>query len=266
MAGLEVLKSQMIADAASNSPGVLGKLWSQLGYWAAPVYAVFTGLLGGLMGLATSKIGKSKAQIAQVTGASVSAGRLSTGMLTYATGNVNEFTDPSTLTPGQQYNVDAADGHTYRARYMGANPKTHLTNGPEFHLVGERGREAIIDANTTRQLQMDDTGIWKSIQTLYNGGSLRSVRRGGMKAFATGNIDELPESATAATSENGTAPVPSNTDLLAALQASLDRNTEVMQKAVEHGIKGVFNVYGKDGLIDSYDRGKKNANRYGERY
>ena len=39
-----------------------------------------------------------------------------------------------------------------------------------------------------------------------------------------------------------------------------------MQKAVEHGIKGVFNVYGKDGLIDSYDRGKKNANRYGERY
>lgn len=267
MAGLEVLKSQMIADAASNSPGVLGKLWSQLGYWAAPVYAVFTGLLGGLMGLATSKIGKSKAQIAQVTGASVSAGRLSTGMLTYATGNVNEFTDPSTLTPGQQYNVDAADGHTYRARYMGANPKTHLTNGPEFHLVGERGREAIIDANTTRQLQMDDTGIWKSIQTLYNGGSLRSVRRGGMKAFATGNIDELGEgAATAEVPSDGTAPATSNTDLLAALQASLDRNTEVMQKAVEHGIKGVFNVYGKDGLIDSYDRGKKNANRYGERY
>lgn len=267
MAGLEVLKSQMIADAASNSPGVLGKLWSQLGYWAAPVYAVFTGLLGGLMGLATSKISKSKSQIAQVTGASVSAGRLSTGMLTYATGNVNEFTDPSTLTPGQQYNVDAADGHTYRARYMGANPKTHLTNGPEFHLVGERGREAIIDANTTRQLQMDDTGIWKSIQTLYNGGSLRSVRRGGMKAFATGNIDELADGATAAeVSSDGTAPATSNTDLLAALQASLDRNTEVMQKAVEHGIKGVFNVYGKDGLIDSYDRGKKNANRYGERY
>lgn len=267
MAGLEVLKSQMIADAASNSPGVLGKLWSQLGYWAAPVYAVFTGLLGGLMGLATSKISKSKSQIAQVTGASVSAGRLSTGMLTYATGNVNEFTDPSTLTPGQQYNVDAADGHTYRARYMGANPKTHLTNGPEFHLVGERGREAIIDANTTRQLQMDDTGIWKSIQTLYNGGSLRSVRRGGMKAFATGNIDELGEgAATAEVPSDGTAPATSNTDLLAALQASLDRNTEVMQKAVEHGIKGVFNVYGKDGLIDSYDRGKKNANRYGERY
>lgn len=255
------------AQMATDMPGIYGKIMKQLGVPAGPiVIAGITAVLGGLMGLAVSKVSKSKSQIAQATGASVSAGRLSTGMLTYATGNVNEFTDPSTLTPGQQYNVDAADGHTYRARYMGANPKTHLTNGPEFHLVGERGREAIIDANTTRQLQMDDTGIWKSIQTLYNGGSIRSVRRGGMKAFATGNIDELAEGATAATSDDGTAPAPSDTDLLAALQASLDRNTEVMQKAVEHGIKGVFNVYGKDGLIDSYDRGKKNANRYGERY
>lgn len=258
---------QTDAQSKVELPGILGKAASQLGPIAGPIaFAAMTALLGGLMAVATSKVSKSKSQISQVTGASVSAGRLSTGMLTYATGNVNEFTDPSTLTPGQQYNVDAADGHTYRARYMGANPKTHLTNGPEFHLVGERGREAIIDANTTRQLQMDDTGIWKSIQTLYNGGSIRSVRRGGMKAFATGNIDELGEGAAAATSENGTAPATADTDLLAALQASLDRNTEVMQKAVEHGIKGVFNVYGKDGLIDSYDRGKKNANRYGERY
>ncbi len=258
---------QTDAQSKVELPGILGKAASQLGPIAGPIaFAAMTALLGGLMAMATSKVSKSKSQISQVTGASVSAGRLSTGMLTYATGNVNEFTDPSTLTPGQQYNVDAADGHTYRARYMGANPKTHLTNGPEFHLVGERGREAIIDANTTRQLQMDDTGIWKSIQTLYNGGSIRSVRRGGMKAFATGNIDELAEGTAEQTADNGTAPATSNTDLLAALQASLDRNTEVMQKAVEHGIKGVFNVYGKDGLIDSYDRGKKNANRYGERY
>lgn len=258
---------QTDAQSKVELPGILGKAASQLGPIAGPIaFAAMTALLGGLMAVATSKVSKSKSQISQVTGASVSAGRLSTGMLTYATGNVNEFTDPSSLTPGQQYNVDAADGHTYRARYMGANPKTHLTNGPEFHLVGERGREAIIDANTTRQLQMDDTGIWKSIQTLYNGGSLRSVRRGGMKAFAAGNIDELGEGAVEQTADNGMAPAPSDTDLLAALQASLDRNTEVMQKAVEHGIKGVFNVYGKDGLIDSYDRGKKNANRYGERY
>ena len=39
---------------------------------------------------------------------------------------------------------------------MGTNPRTHLTSGPEFHLSGERGREMIIDAGTTRQITMNE--------------------------------------------------------------------------------------------------------------
>lgn len=264
MAGLEVLKSQMIADAAAETPGVLGKLWNQLGYWAAPVFAVFTGLLGGLMGLATSKISKSKSQIAQATGASVGAGRLSTGMLTYAEGNVNEFTDPASLTPGRQYNVDAADGRTYRARYMGNNPKTHLTNGPEFHLSGEKGREMIIDAGTTRQITMNETGIWHAIQTLSGGGRIAAIRRGGggMRAFADGNVSEFGDMSNIGdTGSMGVA-----TEQTVALQASIDRQSDLLERALTEGIKGVFNVYGKDGLVDSYDRGKKTLNRHGEKY
>lgn len=258
---------QTDAQSKVELPGILGKAASQLGPVAGPIaFAAMSALLGGLMGMAMSKVSKSKSQIAQVTGASVSAGRLSTGMLTYAEGNVNEFTDPSSLTPGQRYNVDAADGKTYRARYMGANPTTHLTNGPEFHLVGERGREAIIDANTTRRLQMNDTGIWQAIQTLYNGGRVRATRQrgGGMSNFADGNLDEFADGASAQGSAGSAQPA--FTDMLAAIQASLDRNSEVMEKAVRNGIKGVFNVYGKGGIIDSYDTGKKNAGRYGEKY
>ena len=266
MAGLEVLKAQMIADAASNTPGVLGKLWSQLGYWAAPVFAVFTGLLGGLMGLATSSITKSKSQIAQATGASVGAGRLATGMLTYGEGNVNEFTDPSTLTPGRQYNVDSADGKTYRARYMGKNAKTHITNGPEFHLVGEKGREAIIDAHTTRQLQMDDNGIWQSIQTLYNGGRLShsSMRRRGrgVRAFADGNLDEFEEvESTLGGGDSGM-----SMEQVISLKESIDRQSDLLEDLRTNGIKATFDVYGKGGLVDSYDTGKKNVTRHGERY
>lgn len=261
--------NMLLTDAQSKVelPGILGKAASQLGPVAGPIaFAAMSALLGGLMGMAMSKVSKSKSQIAQVTGASVSAGRLSTGMLTYAEGNVNEFTDPSSLTPGQRYNVDAADGKTYRARYMGANPTTHLTNGPEFHLVGERGREAIIDANTTRRLQMNDTGIWQAIQTLYNGGRVRATRQrgGGMSNFADGNLDEFADGASAQGSAGSAQPA--FTDMLAAIQASLDRNSEVMEKAVRNGIKGVFNVYGKGGIIDSYDTGKKNVGRYGEKY
>lgn len=258
---------QTDAQSKVELPGILGKAASQLGPVAGPIaFAAMSALLGGLMGMAMSKVSKSKSQIAQVTGASVSAGRLSTGMLTYAEGNVNEFTNPSSLTPGQQYNVDAADGKTYRARYMGANPTTHLTNGPEFHLVGERGREAIIDANTTRRLQMNDTGIWQAIQTLYNGGRVRATRQrgGGMSNFADGNLDEFADGASAQGSAGSAQPA--FTDMLAAIQASLDRNSEVMEKAVRNGIKGVFNVYGKGGIIDSYDTGKKNVGRYGEKY
>lgn len=258
---------QTDAQSKVELPGILGKAASQLGPVAGPIaFAAMSALLGGLMGMAMSKVSKSKSQIAQVTGASVSAGRLSTGMLTYAEGNVNEFTNPSSLTPGQRYNVDAADGKTYRARYMGANPTTHLTNGPEFHLVGERGREAIIDANTTRRLQMNDTGIWQAIQTLYNGGRVRATRQrgGGMSNFADGNLDEFADGASAQGSAGSAQPA--FTDMLAAIQASLDRNSEVMEKAVSNGIKGVFNVYGKGGIIDSYDTGKKNVGRYGEKY
>ena len=258
---------QQQANQMVQLPGILGKLLGEMPYPAAmATYAAVTALMGGLMALATSQVAKSKSQIAQATGSNVSAGRLSTGMLTYAEGNVNEFTDPSSLTPGQRYNVDAADGKTYRARYMGANPTTHLTNGPEFHLVGERGREAIIDANTTRRLQMNDTGIWQAIQTLYNGGRVRATRQrgGGMSNFADGNLDEFADGASAQGSAGSAQPA--FIDMLAAIQASLDRNSEVMEKAVRNGIKGVFNVYGKGGIIDSYDTGKKNVGRYGEKY
>jgi len=265
---LTVNLSKQEGDAAANMPGVLGKIYSELGPIAGPiVFAAFTGLLGGLMGLAASKIAKSKSQIAQATGASANAGRLTTGMLTYAEGNVNEFTDPASLQVGRQYNVDAADGKTYRARYMGRNPRTHLTNGPEFHLAGEAGREMIIDAGTTRQITMNEAEIWHVIQTLSGGGRIAATRRRGrgVRAFADGNLDEIMEDY-GANGANETYGSGMSAEQMAALQTSIDRQSDLLQRALDEGIRGVFNVYGKDGLVDSYDRGKKTLNRYGERY
>lgn len=271
-AAISMLTTDLAKGEAENTvrlPGILGKLLGEMPYPAAiATFAIVTGLLGGLMGMAVSRVAKSKSEIAQATGASAgaSAGKLTTGMLTYAEGNVNEFTDPSSLTVGRSYDVDGADGNTYHARYMGKNPRTHLTNGPEFHLVGEAGQEAIIDAKTTRQIRMDDNGIWRSIQTLYNGGRLRhTTRRGrGVAAFAEGNIDELQEySDDMALAEESSS---QNVALMAGLQASIDRQSELLERALRDGIKGVFDVYGRDGLIDSYDRGKKTMTRYGEKY
>ena len=259
--------AQNTGQVAADTPAVASKAFAQLGpIGGAAAFAAITAILGGLVGLAVSKIAKSKSQIAQVTGASVGAGRMATGMLTYGEGNVNEFTDPSTLTPGRQYNVDSADGKTYRARYMGKNAKTHITNGPEFHLVGEKGREAIIDAHTTRQLQMDDNGIWQSIQTLYNGGRLparrRTVGRGGIRAFAEGNLDEFEE----VESTLGGGDTSMSMEQVISLKESIDRQSDLLEDLRTNGIKATFDVYGKGGLVDSYDTGKKNVTRHGERY
>lgn len=269
IAALTTNLSQTQGEVATQLPGILGKAASQLGPIAGPIaFAAMSALLGGLMGLAVSKVTKSKAQIAQVTGASsASAGRLSTGMLTYAEGNVNEFTDPSTLREGRQYNVDAADGRTYRARYMGRNPKTHLTNGPEFHLSGERGREMIIDAGTTRQITMNEGEIWHAIQTLSGGGRISALRRRGrgVAAFADGNVGEFAEMDNGQWAmDNASGGMAS--EQMTAFQTSLDRNNELLERALTQGIKGVFDVYGKGGLVDSYDSGKKTLNRYGQRY
>ena len=267
-AAITMLTTDLAAGQAKNTvqmPGILGKLLGEMPYPAAiATFAIVSALMGGLMGLAVSKVAKSKAQIAAATGAgSTGAGRLATGMLTYAAGNVNEFTDPASLTPGRQYNVDAADGRTYRARYMGRNPRTHITNGPEFHLAGEKGREAIIDAKTTRQITMDDNGIWRAIQTLYNGGSVsrrKTLQRGrGVAAFADGNLDDFSVAGT----DTG---VGMGLEQLVALQTSIDRQNDLLERALADGIRGVFDVHGPKGLVNTYDTAKKEALRHGERY
>ena len=270
MVGLEVALTEAFGKTAVNQAVALSKDNANHGSILGPIlWAVGSAVLGGLMGLAASKIAQSKSQIAQATGASVGAGRLTTGMLTYAEGNVNELTDPASLTPGRQYNVDGADGKTYRARYMGKGAKTHITNGPEFHLVGEAGREAIIDAKTTRLLQMNETGIWRDIQTLYNGGSISGLstrrRRGGVRAYAEGNIGEFEDMA-----DGGTTAV-NGTDGMGMEQmlTALDRNSAIQEALLERLNQPIYAqniLYGPDGLPNVINKLNKEAQRHGEKY
>lgn len=266
-AAISMLTMDLAEGTAKNTvqlPGILGKLLGEMPLPAAmAAFAGITALMGGLMAMAVSSVSKSKSQISQVSGASASAGRLATGMLTYAEGNVNEFTDPGSLTQGRQYSVDGADGKTYRARYMGSNPKTHLTNGPEFHLVGEAGREAIIDARTTRLIRMNEPEIWRSIQTLYNGGSLRhAARRGrGVRTFADGNLGEMDNGEWMMDNGMSFDPV--------AMQASLDRNSAVQEALLERLNRPIYArniLYGPEGLPNVIAKLQKEAQRHGERY
>ena len=57
-----------------------------------------------------------------------------------------------------------------------------------------------------------------------------------------------------------------NAEQMAAFQSSLDKNNELLERALTDGIHAKFDVYGKGGLVDSYDTGKKTVQRHGERY
>ena len=270
IAGLQVLLSDTTAKTAANKAATLSKDTAEHGSILGPIlFAVSSALIGGLMGMAASRIAKSKSEIAQATGASVGAGRLATGMLTYAGGNVNELTDPASLTPGRQYNVDGADGKTYRAKYMGKDAKTHITNGPEFHLVGEAGREAIIDAKTTRLLQMNETGIWRDIQTLYNGGSISGLstrrRRGtGVRAYAEGNGGEFEDMGGEAVAANGTGGM--SAEVMTSMLETNSRLADLLENALVNGIKAVNKWTGSDGIPAMYNKMQKEAQRHGEKY
>lgn len=268
IAALTAAMSKSTGQTAANMPAIASESFKINPIAGAAIFAAITAVLGGLLGMAVSKIAKSKSEIAQATGVGASAGKLTTGMLTYAEGNVNEFTDPSTLREGRMYNVDSADGHTYRARYMGRNPKTHITNGPEFHLSGERGKEMIIDAGTTRQITMNDTEIWRAIQTLSSGRRMAPTRRRsagrGVAAFADGNVDDFMDADAIGTEGTGL-----NIADMEQMRMSLDRNSAVQEALLERlsqPIQAKFDVHGPGGLVDSYDRGKKTAVRHGERY
>lgn len=266
---LSIHGTEMTAAMAMNEAEAISKEAAKKGLLGLAVGAAISIALSALMSMAMSKLSKAQSEVASAAGTSAYAGKLATGMLTYAEGNVNEFTDPGSLQEGRSYNVDAADGRTYRARYMGRNPKTHITSGPEFHLAGERGQEMIIDAGTTRQIVFNEPAVLRAIQTLRNGGQLSSfggARRGGnrrgMATFAGGNVDGFEEAM-----ENGEMAMGDNGGVnLAALKSSLDRNSEVLERALREGFRGVFDVYGKGGLIDSYDSGKKIVSRYGQKF
>ena len=127
----------------------------------------------------------------------------------------------------------------------------------------------IIDAGTTRQITMNEGEIWHAIQTLSNGGRVYSRRRitgrGGMRAFADGNVDDFEEVMGGdVDAANGTGGV--TADQMLAFQSSLDRNSAIMERLAEEGIEAFVSPYGKRGIVNGYDHYKKEATRQGVKY
>lgn len=248
--GQEMSKSMTMQGAKAGASVALsgvegtGKEVAKHGLKGLLIGAAITAALTALMNVAMKAMFKSKAQVESISGAG--GGRLATGMLTYAKG---------------KYPTLGNDGVVYDAQYEGSNIKTGIyRGGAHFGIFSEKKPEAIIDGDTTQRLIMNHPDIWKAIVTLSKNGRLDSGM--GMRTFATGNINDLARQA----QDMEASATTDNSAQMAQMQATLDRNSQVMAQLMQvlaGGIKASINMYGEDGMYKSMKKAEKYAGRVG---
>ena len=232
------------ASVALSGVEGTGKEVAKHGLKGLLIGAAITAALTALMNVAMKTLFKSKAEVASASG--VGAGRLATGMLTYAEGN---------------YPVLGNDGNVYNAKYEGAGMKTGIYGGgAHFGIFSEKKPEAIIDGDTTQRLILNHPDIWQSIVTLSKTGRLDR----GMRTFASGNINELARTA----QEADATATAQNNDQMLQMQATLDRNSQIMlqlTQVLSQGIHAKIDMYGDGGMYKSMKKAESFASKRGYR-
>lgn len=204
MAGtLAQVGGNVIAGIASGS----AKTISEMGWWGMAFTPLIQTALMALLGLATSKMKKAQAEVSQATG--VSSGRLTTSMLTYATGRYLDdeerlkkgratsgmLTMSDGYQPGQSYSVDGSDGNTYSAKYEGAIKDTGIRKGTHFGIFSEVKPEMVIDGDTTALMHNKYPMIENAILQLHRTGTLNMGEMLGLDYASIGRtIDTLSRS------------------------------------------------------------------------
>lgn len=253
--------AQVGSDAATGLAGAIAKAFSQLGpIGGAAAIAGITATIGAAMAVATSKVAKSKKQVAAATGAG--AGKLTTGMLTYADGR---YPGSAGYSEGNSYSVDGADGKTYNARYEGNISKTGIRRGTHFGIFSEKKPEMVIDGNTTELIhkkypqvesfilqmskyrqahpipQINHALIQRSAETISRTRALGLAGAGSLVArtYATGNVEEVARAmSNAAASTGGTqSGVQGQVTQQAEVLAQLSATVAQLQRTLAAGIR-----------------------------
>ena len=247
-------QGSVLAGIAEGAAKIIGSL----GPWGAPLIAVITALLMGLLNTALAALsgGSSSGGNSATTKRKV---KLAQGMLTYDSGNVQT--------------VLGDDGRVYHARQSGSLPEgvsmvhepiVTRVNGQQA-LVGERGPEIVIGRKATRQLQMNRPDLLRAIALFDRGYTGHTVR-----TFDEGNLEDM---ATAIAAASPSATVPESAEGRAAQEA---RNAAMMQtlgqlaftigqlqQQLSDGIQASINMYGENGLHNKMKQADKFLSRYG---
>ena len=244
----------VMAGIAEMAAKVLGTL----GPFGAPLIAVFTALLMGLLSAALSALGGGGGNSGNESAAKTKV-KLKSGMLTYDEGNVQT--------------VVGDDGHVYRAREQASLPQgvsmitqpiATRVNGQQA-LVGERGPEIVIGRKTTRAIQMNRPDLLRDLVMFDRGMTTRKAR-----TFDEGNLNELASAIRPSDGEQQPSQQQSQTDASAERQALIDRmdKSDALMAQVLHYLQNPvapnINMYGENGLHSKIKKADQFMKKYSD--
>lgn len=241
------------AQTTFSIVGAIGKCFAFLGPIAGPiaaavVMATLNGLLQWALGAAFSKKSKSSTSSPNT--------KLTTGMLTYDSGNVQDL-KPFVADNGEVYWAKEDDGKQMQGVQMLTSPTATTVNG-QPSLVAENGPEIVIGRETTHAMMMNNPGLLKA---LVNYDRNYSGRNSARRAFDDGNVSDVLAAGTQAGNGNLSSGASATGDLVsanAASNAALLQAVNALIQRLNEPINAKVNMYGRDGLYDSLDK----ANRF----
>lgn len=260
------------AQTTFSIVGAIGKCFAFLGPIAGPiaaavVMATLNGLLQWALGAAFSKKSKSSTSSPNT--------KLTTGMLTYDSGNVQDlkpFVDdngelywmaddndkeygkkPFMADNGEVYWAREDDGKQMQGVKMLTSPTATTVNG-QPSLVAERGPEIVIGRETTHAMMMNDPQL---LRTLVNYDRNYSGRNSARRAFDDGNVSDVLAAGTQAGNGNLSSGASATGDLIAASAASnaaLLQAVNALLNRLSQPINAKINMFGRGELYDSLNK------------
>lgn len=240
---LTVQGAKTAADVSAGTASGAAKIIGELGWWGIPLIAVISAALSALMGLAMSKLNKSKQEVAAATGVSSSKGRVATGMLTYAEGD---------------YPVLGNDGQIYNARYQKELKTGVYGGGAHFGIFSEKKPEMIVDGDTTQKLILNYPHIYDSILTIARHGQLKSAA---MPTFASGSYPSMPAQASQAAQQAEGSGM-SAAEMSQVLTGVTDAVNALTQR-LNQPISATVDPYGRKGAVNQLSKASKFMNKNG---
>lgn len=266
----------VMAGIAQMAAKVLGTL----GPFGAPLIAVFTALLMGLLSAALGALGGGSGDKGGDTSAKKKV-KLASGMLTYDKGNVQQTVGSQWRGKNGEYITDERrtivgdDGRVYRAREqrslpegvsMVTEPIATRVNGQQA-LVGERGPEIVIGRRTTRAIQMNRPDLLRDLALIDRGITTRKVRtfdEGNISDMATAFAGQLPAPQPSADGQQGGGDAQRERDqaMLATLGV-LSQTIGQLQQQLAAGIHAEMNMFGDNGAYKKFQQADKFYKKYG---